>query len=206
MPEEISILSALFVQTGEGLDNIISILRRGVEPIPDHPETIVWYQDGTVSSYNIVGELGENSVPDKMNAVKVEIGTAVTGIGEWAFEKCYSLTSITIPDSVTSIGDGAFNNCYSLTSITIPNDVTSIGDSVFSSCTALSSITSLRTSAPTVQSGTFGSTDYNYTGLNTYSSGNNVLKVPQGATGYNSSYWLDPLQSTMKCGFHIEYI
>jgi len=32
------------------------------------------------------------------------------------------------------------------------------------------------------------------------------LKVPQGATGYDSEAWLDPLQNADKCGFHIEYI
>lgn len=47
---------------------------------------------------------------------------AVTGIGDFAFESCEKLTSITIPDSVTSIGDSAFRRCTSLTSITIDED------------------------------------------------------------------------------------
>ena len=89
----------------------------------------------------------------------------VTSIGEYAFDGCTGLTSITIPDSVTSIGDGAFqdtswydnqpdgvvyiNNVLykykgtmpSNTSITIPEGVTSIGESAFSGCTGLTSIT-----------------------------------------------------------------
>ena len=65
----------------------------------------------------------------------------VTGIGNFAFHGCTSLTNITIPDSVTSIGDSAFQDCSSLTSITIPDSVTSIGSSVFYGCTSLTSIT-----------------------------------------------------------------
>ncbi|MDE5887606.1 MAG: leucine-rich repeat domain-containing protein, partial [Muribaculaceae bacterium] len=56
-----------------------------------------------------------------------EIEYTLTSIGNYAFDGCSSLTSITIPNTVTSIGDFAFNCCRSLTSITIPNTVTSIG-------------------------------------------------------------------------------
>ena len=41
----------------------------------------------------------------------------VTGIGDKAFYKCTSLTSVTIPDSVASIGYSAFEDCKSLTSV-----------------------------------------------------------------------------------------
>ena len=36
---------------------------------------------------------------------------SVTSIGNYAFEECTGLTSVTIPNSVTSIGDGAFREC-----------------------------------------------------------------------------------------------
>ena len=66
---------------------------------------------------------------------------SVTSIGDWAFENCSSLTSVTIPNSVTSIGNEAFSYCESLTSVTIPNSVTSIGDAVFLWCSSLTSVT-----------------------------------------------------------------
>ena len=67
------------------------------------------------------------------------IGNSVTRIGNYAFYKCSSLTSVTIPNSVTSIGSNAFDGCSGLTSVTIPNSVKSIGGSAFSECTGLTS-------------------------------------------------------------------
>lgn len=67
-------------------------------------------------------------------------GDSVTSIGNYAFEDCTGLTSITISNSVTSIGDNTFYGCASLTSVTIPNSVTSIGDYAFSGCTGLTDI------------------------------------------------------------------
>ena len=69
------------------------------------------------------------------------IPNSVKSIGESAFEKCYSLTSITIPEGVTSIGRRAFSDCNRLTTINIPNSVTSIGERAFLWCFALDYIT-----------------------------------------------------------------
>ncbi len=64
----------------------------------------------------------------------------MTSIGDQAFYRCSSLTSITISDSVTSIGEGAFSYCSSLTSATIPNSVTIIWDGAFFACTSLETV------------------------------------------------------------------
>ena len=55
----------------------------------------------------------------------------MTEIGNYAFNRCSSLTSVTIGNSVTEIGNYAFNRCSSLTSITIPDSVTEIVNSAF---------------------------------------------------------------------------
>ena len=55
------------------------------------------------------------------------IPDSVTSIGNYTFEKCYHITSVTIGNSVTSIGDYAFGSCSRLASVTIGNGVTSIG-------------------------------------------------------------------------------
>ena len=73
--------------------------------------------------------------PWRYSVVKrIIIGNRVTSIGNNAFDRCSSLTSVTIPNSVTTIGDGAFALCSSLTSVTIPNSVTTIGQGAFTFC------------------------------------------------------------------------
>ena len=69
------------------------------------------------------------------------IPDSVTSIGNYAFEKCYHITSVTIGNSVTSIGDYAFGSCSRLASVTIGNGVTSIGGCAFSGCSRLASVT-----------------------------------------------------------------
>ena len=64
----------------------------------------------------------------------------VTRIGDYAFEGCSSLSTISIPNSVTSIGDSAFAGCSSLSTISIPNSVTSIEHAAFKGCSSLTAI------------------------------------------------------------------
>ncbi len=108
----------------------------------DTPENLmitesVWYEGYTVT----VTSIGDKAFYKCTSLTSVTIPNSVTSIGDSAFYNCKSLTSITIPDSVTSIGDNAFYNCKSLTSVTIPDSVTSIGGSAFYGCSSLTSVT-----------------------------------------------------------------
>lgn len=65
----------------------------------------------------------------------------VTAIGDWAFNGCKNLESISIGENVTTIGSYSFNGCSKLTSINWPSSLTEIGFCAFTYCTALPSIT-----------------------------------------------------------------
>lgn len=64
----------------------------------------------------------------------------ITGIGEYAFGDCASLTSINCPDTLTSIAEAAFYGCTALKSIYLPNNITRIGDWAFGKCKSLANI------------------------------------------------------------------
>lgn len=72
---------------------------------------------------------------------KVVIKKGVTSIGQFAFDQCGALESVTIPNSVTKINAYAFNGCTSLKNVAIPGSVTFIGYFAFGSCTSLTDIT-----------------------------------------------------------------
>ncbi len=74
---------------------------------------------------------------------------SVTDIGDNAFYKCTTMTSVTLPNNLQTIGASAFYNCKALTAIKIrdsetniiPDSVTGIGSAAFAGCSALESIT-----------------------------------------------------------------
>ena len=104
------------------------------------------------------------------------IGSGVTSIGEYAFQSCTGLTSVTIGNSVTSIGSGAFQSCSGLTSVTIPNSVTSIGNTAFYSCTGLTSV-AIPNSVTSIGIQAFNSC----TGLTSLTIGSSVTSIGSGA-------------------------
>ena len=125
--------------------------------------------NGTYDSRNNCNAIIETSTNKLIVGCKnTTIGNSVSSIGEYAFEGCSGLTSVTfnaekctemgsynypvfrdctnlksltIGNKVTTIPDYAFKDCSGLTSVTIPNSVTSTGDCVFSGCTGLTTMT-----------------------------------------------------------------
>ena len=111
------------------------------------PNNEIWYTNGSTTEATTpykTDVFGANIVSNTYDAAKecwiIKFDGDVTTIGEYAFNWCDSLTSVTIPDSVTTIGDYAFYCCYSLTSVNIPDSVTRIGEWAFGSCHSLTNV------------------------------------------------------------------
>ena len=173
--------------------------------IPDSVTSISSYAfQGCKSLQSIVIPEGVTSINTNVfngcsSLQSIVIPEGVTSIKTQSFANCSSLQNITIPDSVTSIEFTAFYQCSSLQSIVIPEGVTFLGDSVFSGCYALHSITCKAMTAPTINS------QYTFSNIGTKvpSGTPKVLRVPEGATGYDSGKWKSYV---LDKGYTLEYI
>ncbi|MDE6223227.1 MAG: leucine-rich repeat domain-containing protein, partial [Muribaculaceae bacterium] len=103
---------------------------------PSNQTATVTYTERSSTNYQ---GLHNVIIPETVNFEGLQY--TVTTIGDYAFNYCNSLTSVTIPNSVTSIGGYAFAYCSGLTSITIPNSVSSISYWAFGGCRGLTSVT-----------------------------------------------------------------
>ena len=164
----------------QSTDKALTIERNHIQPMtameftPSVPNNQIWYTSyyGDIVEPNNTNVFGANIVSNTYTNGKgvITFEGDVTKIGDYAFHKCSSLTSVTIPDSVTTIGNGAFSGCESLkefkgifaadngrclimdntiiayaevsgTTYTIPDSVTTIGEFAFYYCKSLTSVT-----------------------------------------------------------------
>lgn len=111
--------------------------------------------DGAVIFYNITAD-GEVEVTEDTNnflgdtytgVVKIPERVAhggrqytVTGIGDWAFNKCMWVSEVQMPQTVMRVGHFAFYNCSSLARLTLSDNLMIIGDYAFYGCFSLPSI------------------------------------------------------------------
>jgi len=64
----------------------------------------------------------------------------IESIGNYAFENCVNLETVSLSSSLSFIGKGAFEGCVKLHTIIIPSAITIIYEYVFSMCSGLISI------------------------------------------------------------------
>lgn len=102
-----------------------------------------------------VVEIGDYAFDCCYELKSVSIPSSVYYIGRFAFDNCYLLEEINIPNGVEAIKVSAFNYCCNLESIIIPSSVNSIGISAFSECKALKDIYCQAVNVPETHSSAF---------------------------------------------------
>ena len=123
---------------------LVGILPVGVLSVGAYSATDIPYavEGGNIYFDKATGTVTDCDASVTAADIPAEIdGVAVTSIGNFAFEVCTNLTSVSIPNSVTSIGHWALAQCNSLESVTIGNSVAIIGEFAFFACDRLTDIT-----------------------------------------------------------------
>lgn len=146
LPEGLKTIGKGFILGDDSIETIV------------FPESLTTINSNTFDGLNNLKNLTiksaiaipESAFRKKSKLETVNLGNAVTKIGNYAFIDCTSLKTIEGMQGVTEIGEGAFNGCTSLKSITIPASVTSIGSYALSTREkgALSRITFEGTTMP----------------------------------------------------------
>ena len=72
--------------------------------------------------------------------INIRMGLGITSIGNYAFNNCYGLQTLTLPSGITTIMGYTFAYCLALKSLTIPAGVTSIGNYLCMNCNVLQSL------------------------------------------------------------------
>ena len=143
--------------------------------------------DGRTYQVTTIGDYAFNDC-DALTSVSMP---EVTTISEWAFRYCSALISVSMPKAIM-IGEGAFNFCSALTSVSMP-EVTTIGNSAFSGCFDLTSI-----EMPSVK--TIGDYAFNYCFALTSVSMPSVTTIGDYAFYYCSALTSVSMPSVMTIG------
>ena len=94
-------------------DSITSIAVDNNNPVYKSIDGNLYSKDGKTLIQYAIGTQNESFV----------IPDGVRSIGDYAFDGCTSLTTLTIPDSLESVGDWAFSGCSSISSVYITDIV-----------------------------------------------------------------------------------
>ncbi|MBE6664619.1 MAG: leucine-rich repeat domain-containing protein [Ruminococcaceae bacterium] len=85
-------------------------------------------ENDSITITNYLGSSGELILPSHINRIPVRY------IGEYAFEGCKGIRSLTVPPSIYSINEGAFSECSGLTTLILNEGLQTIGGKAFYGC------------------------------------------------------------------------
>jgi hypothetical protein len=144
----ISIADALREKTGKSDLIPVTNLAEEIKNLPsgstDFAKQVIERTITTITAKDLeelgLTSIGNNAFYKCKSLTSVEIPDSITSIEDHAFGYCDMLLSIKIPNSITDIKTYTFQNCKSLTSVEIPESVTSIGSNAFYYCESLTSI------------------------------------------------------------------
>ncbi len=107
-------------------------------------KTLVAYPAGNKRTEYVVPDgvetIGDEAFYRCASLTSVALPNGLQTIGDWAFYNCGSLTSVALPDGLETIGDYAFSECESLSSVVFPDGLQTIGDEAFYRCGSLTSV------------------------------------------------------------------
>lgn len=86
-----------------------------------------------------VTTVGTKVFKDNVALQSVELKGTV--YGNYMFEGCTALTSVTIPDGATQLANYMFNGCEALATVNLPDSITCINQYAFQNCTQITQIT-----------------------------------------------------------------
>lgn len=131
-------------------DGVLKIT--GTGEMADYSESnhAPWYSKRSkiesVQIMSAVTHIGSYAFLDCTNMTALTIGTgSKRTLGEGAFKNCTKLEEVVIPATVSDISKYAFQGCTGLTSVHLPEGLYSIENRAFAGCTSLASITIPRT-------------------------------------------------------------
>lgn len=141
-------------------ENIIEEYDQDVIVIPSNVEHDgISYQVVRIGSHAFDGKNTEGKFREGCRVKEIVIPEGIRSIGQYAFNHCHLLYSISLPSTLKTIEGYAFNGCKSLDSISLPDGIEEFGDGVFQGCgfKSLESVNNLRVIGPHIAAHTFAS-------------------------------------------------
>ncbi|MEA5142808.1 MAG: leucine-rich repeat protein [Oscillibacter sp.] len=135
------------------------------------PATVTNSKNG--SRYDLIA-IGDEAFYET-DLSSVSMPDSIKSIGNDSFASCINLTLATLPSGLVTIGAFAFAYDSNLSFSVLPSSIKSIGTCAYEGCTKLRTLDCAAASAPSI-----GTTPF---------SSNVTIRVPFGATGYETGNW-----------------